>query len=68
VAAREAILDRLLTGQKPIERGVQLILIGACDCELIRERGQGERPRGRQLRRRRDHTLADHRQHQVALP
>ena len=41
VPAREAILDPLLTGQKPIERSVELILISACDRELIRKRRQG---------------------------
>src|SRR3990172_2133035 len=38
--AREAILDLPLTGQKPIERTVELILISTRDRELIRKRGQ----------------------------
>ena len=66
--AREPILDPLLALKQPIHRRVQIVLIDAADPELLSHRGLAERADGPQLRRRRDHPLADHRQHQIPLP
>ena len=38
VAAREALLDPRLAGEQPIERGVEIVLVGPADVELPTER------------------------------
>ena len=68
VPARETILDPLLTIQKPVHRRVQIVLISIHYPELVSQRRLPERAHSPELRRRRDHPLADHRHHQVPLP
>jgi hypothetical protein len=36
--ARKAILDLLLTIEKPVQRDVEVVLVGACDAQLLGER------------------------------
>jgi len=67
VAARQPPLDPLLPLQQPVKRPVQLVGVNALDRELLRQRRLRERPRAGQLRARRQHLLADHRQHPRAL-
>ena len=66
--AGETILDPLLALKQPVHRRVQIVLIGVRHPQLIRQRRLRERPDRRELRRRRDRPLADHRHHQIPLP
>jgi hypothetical protein len=67
VAAREPLLDPLLTRKQPVQRAVELILVGASDSQLVAERRLRQRADGRKLRARRERLLTDHRQTQIAL-
>jgi hypothetical protein len=68
VAAGERAFDPLLASEQPVERAVELVLVGALDPELGGERRLPKGARHRQLRAGRDRALQDHRQAQRALP
>ena len=67
VAAGEPALDRLLTREQPVHRGVQVVRVRPHHAELLRQRRLRELTGAGELRARREHPLADHRQGAVAL-
>jgi hypothetical protein len=67
VAAGECVLDPPLTGEQPVERRVELVLVRALDPELGGERRLREGARHLKLRTRCEHALDRHRQTQLAL-
>ena len=67
MAPSEAILDLRLAIGQPVHRTVEIVLVRVGDPELLGQRRLAERADGRELGRRRDRALADHRQRQVPL-
>jgi hypothetical protein len=67
----QGVFDRLLARQRPVHRGVQVVLIGARDIEYLAQGaggGLGAQPaRDRQFRSRFDDLPDQHGQHQIAV-
>ena len=68
MTACELLLDPCLSGQEPIERVIQLILIGVAHREFFREGGRMPKPCGGKFRRGVDQTLRNHGEHEIAFP
>jgi hypothetical protein len=67
VAAREPVLNPLLAHGEPVQRTVEVVLVGVLDRQLRGQRRARKRPRHRELRPRTQQPLHHHRQHQVPL-
>jgi hypothetical protein len=66
VPARQARLDAVLALGQPVQRRVELVLVGAGDVELVGQRRAAQGARAGQLGPRLDQPLARHRHHQRA--